>query len=255
MRLTALFVFAISFALGCESGKASEPAPTAEDSPSPSGATPTGKHATPATADDTAAVETVPAAATTEKAADEEAAAEKAAPESVAEAPAKDGVAKSQPSPASTPARAGADRAGQGSKPDTTEAKAEAPTPKAVPWKSGGRADDVAFSVWLEGPAEVVINAPTTARARVVAKEPYKCNEKYPAKFRWESQDGVSVGSAKVGGMNVAGKNGTLALPFSAVREGPVTLSGTLSFSVCTKENCRVEKRKLQLSTKAIPQG
>ena len=128
---------------------------------------------------------------------------------------------------------------------------ADAAVSLSAPLKSGERADDPAFSVWLEGPAEVVVGKPAKAQARVVAKAPYKCNDKYPAKFVWESQDGVSVDSPKVRGMSVVGKEGTLTLPFSAVRPGDVTLSGTLSFSVCTKENCRVEKRKLKLSVKA----
>jgi hypothetical protein len=132
---------------------------------------------------------------------------------------------------------------------------ASAPIPLAGASKSGGRAEDPAFSVWLEGPSEVVVNKPSKARARVMAKDPYKCNDKYPAKFTWDSPEGISVGDAKVRGMNVVGKEGTLALPFSAVRPGPVKLSGTLSFSVCTKANCRVEKRKLELSIEAKPQG
>ena len=130
-----------------------------------------------------------------------------------------------------------------------------APSPKAVALKSGGRTEDPAFSVWLEGPDEVAVGKPSKAQARVVAKEPYKCNAQYPAKFIWDSQAGVSVESAKVAGMTVDGKSGTLALPFSAERPGPVTLSGTLKFSVCTKSNCRVEKRKLELPIKAVPQG
>ena len=174
-----------------------------------------------------------------------------------------DSVAAAQPPPSGEQPQADAARGGQDQKlqeqkpesPEVAAPKPEAPAPKAVPWKLGARVEDPAFSVWLEGPAEVVVNHSSNARARVVAKEPYKCNDKYPTKFSWDSQDGLSVAATKVRGMSVAGKKGTLALPFSAVRPGPVTLSGTLSFSVCTKENCRVEKHKLQLSTKAIPQG
>jgi hypothetical protein len=181
--------------------------------------------------------------------------AEKAATKGVpvaVEAAAKDDFATSLSALRSMPSQAGADLVARERE---ATAAGGATAPKATPWTSGGRAEDPAFSVWLEAPAEVVVGKPSLARVRVVAKEPYKCNDKYSAKFRWDAHDGLSVGSTKVSGMSVAGKNGTLALPFSAVGAGPVTLSGTLSFSVCTQENCRVEKRKLRLSTNAIPRG
>jgi hypothetical protein len=148
----------------------------------------------------------------------------------------------------------GAERSGNSAVPGGAD-HLEAPTRLTAPAKSGERTEDPAFSAWLEGPAEVVVGEASKAHARVVAKQPYKCNEKYPAKFTWDSQDGLKVASPKVKGMNVAGKEGTLALPFSAVRAGAVTLSGTLSFSVCTKENCRIEKRKLALKVQAKPRG
>ena len=151
----------------------------------------------------------------------------------------------------------GTDSDAQGSslatKSAATEKAKEPAEAKEMPLKSGAAAKDAAFSVWLEGPSEVVVGKPSGARARVLAHEPYKCNEKYPAKFTWDTPKGYSVKANKVTGMSVSGKSGTLALPFSATQAGPLTLSGTLSFSVCTKANCRVEKRQLRLSTKAIP--
>jgi hypothetical protein len=85
-----------------------------------------------------------------------------------------------------------------------------------------------------------------------VAKAPYKCNAQYPAKFSWTESPALSLSSTKASGMKIADKDGILPLAFKATRAGPMTLSGTMSFSVCTASNCQVEKRTLQLPVQAV---
>jgi hypothetical protein len=133
-----------------------------------------------------------------------------------------------------------------------TEAEPAKPAEK-IAWTSGPRQTDTAFAVWLEGPARVAPGAQASARVRVHANEPYKVNDKYPAKFTWDSTGALSVSDTTVRGLGISGKDGTLPLSFKPNQPGPLTLSGTLSFSVCTDANCRVEKRKLQLAIQAVP--
>jgi hypothetical protein len=48
--------------------------------------------------------------------------------------------------------------------------------------------------------------------------------------------------------MKVTAERSVLSIPVQAQAAGKATVSGTLSFSVCTDERCLVEKRELALN-------
>jgi hypothetical protein len=59
---------------------------------------------------------------------------------------------------------------------------------------------------------------------------------------------GVSYPQNPVKGMSVSEKSGSMAVPFKASQKGKATISGTLSFSVCTEDKCLIEKRALSVT-------
>lgn len=138
----------------------------------------------------------------------------------------------------------------------TTAAPAPGATPAApaqaeliaAAARQGSVVSDTAFSTWLEGSSPVP-SGPAQLQAVLVAKPPYHVNAEYPHKFTFsEPPAGLEYPEKIVRGMQVTPERGALRLPVVAKSAGPSTVSGTLSFSVCTEERCLVEKRELQVA-------
>jgi hypothetical protein len=90
---------------------------------------------------------------------------------------------------------------------------------------------------------------PVQLEAVLVAKPPYHCNPEYPHKFKLNpAPAGLAYPEETVRGMKVTPERSTLAIPVNAQSAGKPTISGTLSFSVCTEERCMVEKRDLSVA-------
>jgi hypothetical protein len=115
--------------------------------------------------------------------------------------------------------------------------------------RQGSVISEDAFSTWLQADAPVAAGKPSYVEAVVVANAPYHCNAEYPHKFKLNAAPpGVTYPEEVVRGMQISAERGVLRIPFSAGQAGAATLSGTLSFSVCTEERCMVEKRELSLN-------
>jgi hypothetical protein len=115
--------------------------------------------------------------------------------------------------------------------------------------RQGGVVNDEAFSTWLEADSPVAAGSKSHVEAVLVAKAPYHCNAEYPHKFKLNAAPaGLSYPEDTVRGMQVTAERGVLRIPVQAQNAGPATVSGTLSFSVCTEERCLVEKRDLSLN-------
>jgi hypothetical protein len=112
----------------------------------------------------------------------------------------------------------------------------------------GAAASSEAFSTWLQAEAPVKAGAPLHLEVVLAAKPPYHCNPEYPHKFKLNAAPGLSFPEATVKGMRVTPERSVLAVPVTASSAGKATVSGTLSFSVCTEERCLVEKRDLTLA-------
>jgi hypothetical protein len=115
--------------------------------------------------------------------------------------------------------------------------------------RQGSVVNDEAFSTWLQVDAPMAAGSNSHVEAVLVAKAPYHCNAEYPHKFKLNAAPaGLSYPEDVVRGMQVTAERGVLRIPVQAQAAGPVTVSGTLSFSVCTEERCLVEKRDLALN-------
>jgi hypothetical protein len=106
-----------------------------------------------------------------------------------------------------------------------------------------------AFSTWLQATSPAKAGAPVQLEAVLVAKPPYHCNPEYPHKLKLSAAPaGLAYPEETVRGMKVTPERSVLAFPVQAERAGKPTVSGTLSFSVCTAERCMVEKRDISLA-------
>lgn len=115
--------------------------------------------------------------------------------------------------------------------------------------KKGSDVSGASFSAWLQTAGAYEAGKPATVTAVLTARDPYKCNDKYPYKFKLDPAGaGVSYPEPIVRGMQIAPKRSTMTIPFIPSQAGPATISGTLYFSVCTDERCLIEQSKLSVS-------
>jgi len=92
------------------------------------------------------------------------------------------------------------------------------------------------------GEADVVLSA----------NPPYHVNDKYPYKFKLKEAPGLSFASMIVtkDAVKFEPARATVPVAFTPTA-GKHTLSGQLSFSVCTDDKCMIEKRDLALEIEA----
>jgi hypothetical protein len=148
-----------------------------------------------------------------------------------------------EPSPASAPTAPPVPSAG------AATPAADAPKAAAGATVQGTAVTEEPFSIWLQAASPIAAGTPATVEAVLVAKPPYHCNAEYPHKFKLGAAPaGLSYPEATVKGMKVTAERSVLSIPVQAQAAGKATVSGTLSFSVCTDERCLVEKRELALN-------
>lgn len=115
---------------------------------------------------------------------------------------------------------------------------------------SGAAGEGYALSISAQSP----VRSGATSSAAVVlsAKDPYKCNDKYPYKLVLDPPSaGVSYPQQTVRGMAVGEKQSTMSVPFTVAQPGSATIAGTLHFSVCTADKCLIEKQKVSVTVQA----
>lgn len=124
-----------------------------------------------------------------------------------------------------------------------------------APGKVAGQAayNEEAFQLNFEGPSTTKVGAPLSLKVILVAKNGYKVNDEYPIKFKLDESSGVKSAKdtvrkedAKVEKMRVE-----MPLQITIGQPGATSVSGRLSFSVCTEERCLIEKRDLKLTVNA----
>jgi hypothetical protein len=95
------------------------------------------------------------------------------------------------------------------------------------------------YEAGREGTAEIVLEA----------KPPFHVNDQYPIKFKVKEGVGVKYAAAVVGKdkAKIEKQKATMPVAFTPESAGQHTVSGQFAFSVCTDENCLMEKRDLTL--------
>ncbi|MFO0551258.1 MAG: hypothetical protein U0271_22910 [Polyangiaceae bacterium] len=129
----------------------------------------------------------------------------------------------------------------------TTTASAAASAPDV----QGAETKQAAFSAYLSGKGTYKVGQQGTVTAVVTALGEYHVNPEYPYKFVLNAAPaGVSFGETTIRTVSRSEKKASISIPFSADAAGTATISGVCSLSVCTAQNCVVEKVPLSVSVK-----
>jgi hypothetical protein len=123
-----------------------------------------------------------------------------------------------------------------------------APKPVAANAVQGPVVTGEGFSVHMQAAPGTVAGKPSSAEVVLKAQAPFHCNDKYPYKLALDPTPGVSYPEQTVRNIAIGEQSSTLAVPFTASAPGKHTLSGQLSFSVCTDDKCLVEKQKVSVT-------
>lgn len=126
-----------------------------------------------------------------------------------------------------------------------------APPPAQVAAPPGPIVKGASFSARIEAQAAKA-GAPSTAVVTVEPIAGYKVNEEYPYKCKLDDPPsaGVSYPTPVVTDVERTKQLATMKLPFVAATPGTVRVGGTCSLSVCTEENCVIEKVALATDVK-----
>jgi hypothetical protein len=151
-------------------------------------------------------------------------------PAEVAAAPANS--AQNPPIPAETAVPA----------PIATPTTPEAPPPPVESPKQNGQA----FSVWLQSSGKYTAGQQGAVEAVVMPKGEFHCNQEYPYKFVTSSlSTGVTFPKStyRAEGLSLSPNRAVMRIPFVPQSAGEARIGGTFHFSVCTDQQCVVEKR------------
>ena len=133
----------------------------------------------------------------------------------------------------------------------TPAAPAEAPGAAPAPANAAAtsRVSESQFDVALAASGAYQAGKEGTVEVVLEAKAPFHVNDQYPIKFKVKDGPGVKYSAAVVGKDKAKVEHMKATMPVAFVPEsaGQHTVSGQLSFSVCTDENCLMEKRDLSL--------
>jgi len=158
----------------------------------------------------------------------------KETPPAAEQSKAPDAEVRADPAPALTPASAPVEAATGAPAPAPAAASSVSESQFALALTASG-----AYEMGKEGTAVVVLDA----------KPPFHVNDQYPIKFKVKEAAGVKYPQAVVGKdkAKVEKQKATMPVAFVPESAGKQTVSGQFLFSVCTDENCLMEKRDLSL--------
>lgn len=113
-----------------------------------------------------------------------------------------------------------------------------------------GKIDNEQYLVELKPSGDYKAGQEGTVEIVITAKGDYKINDKYPLKFKASEPADGSVKFSKAVLKREDGtfetKKGNLKVGFTAAKSGKATVSGVLSFSVCSEQNCLMDKVELE---------
>ncbi len=113
--------------------------------------------------------------------------------------------------------------------------------------------NEEAFQLSFEAPPAGKVGVPLTLKVVLVAKNGYKVNDEYPIKFKFDENAGVKAAKDTVRKEDAKLEKMRVEMPMQVTiaGAGATSVSGRLSFSVCTEERCLIEKRDLKVNVNA----
>lgn len=143
----------------------------------------------------------------------------------------------------------------------TAEPAGSSATPAATNQQTGPTPEPAAsafsaasYDVSMKAAGPYKAGQPGVVTIVLAAKAPYHCNDKYPYKLKLEDSPGVKYPDKLVSrdAVKVEHMQATMSVPFTPESPGTKTIAGKYLFSVCSAENCLVEKRDLKLDVNVM---
>ena len=146
--------------------------------------------------------------------------------------------------PSSVPSPAGS---------NAPEAQAAVPSAAVAPAvAAASKYSEAAFDLAIEAKGNYTSGQAGEAEIVLAAKPPFHVNDNYPYKFKLKEAAGLKFANLLVSKDSVKLEHARATIPVAFTPEaGTHTLSGQLSFSVCTADKCMIEKRDLALEIAA----
>lgn len=121
--------------------------------------------------------------------------------------------------------------------------------PAAAPQAASSRVSESQFDVAIAPTGTYQAGKEGTVEIVLEAKKPFHVNDQYPIKFKVKEGPGVKYAAAVVDKdkAKLEAMKATMPVAFVPEAAGQHTVAGQLMFSVCTEENCLMEKRDLSL--------
>jgi hypothetical protein len=113
------------------------------------------------------------------------------------------------------------------------------------------RFDEAAFALRIAPEGTYSAGKTGVAAIELTAKAGFKCNDQYPYKFKAKASPDIAYASPVVGkdALRLEGKDkAVMKVAFTPNGSGKKTVGGQFAFSVCTEEQCLVERRDLELT-------
>jgi hypothetical protein len=121
-----------------------------------------------------------------------------------------------------------------------------APAEKANP-AAASKLSETSFDLELKPKGAYQAGKKGEVEIVLLAKGPYKVNDKYPYKFKVKTTDGVNYDNPVVKDIRLEKKEARMPVTFTPASAGKKQVAGQFAFSVCTDERCLIEKRDLAL--------
>ena len=135
---------------------------------------------------------------------------------------------------------------------DTPPQPMAAEEPSAKPAASA-ELHEPTFDLVMKPAGGVVAGQPATVEIQVDAKSGYHVNDKYPYKFKPAASPGVTYASPTftAEAAKLEEKRATMTVRFTPDGKGDKTIGGLFAFSLCSADQCLIEKRDVLLHVTA----
>ena len=109
------------------------------------------------------------------------------------------------------------------------------------------------YTLAVEHPKNTKVGEAARAVVRVVPKNPWKVNLKYPIRLKLQPPAGVEVAKAELvaGDAQVSEKEAKFEVGYTLKEAGSKTVNGELKFSVCVVDKCDIKKEAVSWTTSA----
>jgi hypothetical protein len=126
----------------------------------------------------------------------------------------------------------------------------EEPTAKPV---ASSEVHEPNYDLVMKPAGAVVAGQPATVEIQVDTKSGYHVNDKYPYKFKPTASPGVAYATPTFSAESVKleEKRATMTVRFTPEGKGDKAIAGLFAFSLCSADQCLIEKRDVLLHVSA----